>query len=67
MKTLPLILIAAAATTLGVVIYLAMRRPAVSAEVRDLGKDAQRGARDAYNSTKDAAEDAKDAVKDAVR
>lgn len=67
MNPLPVILITAAVIGLGLVVFISIRKPSVSAEVRDAGKDIQRGTRDAYNGTKDAAEDVKDKIKDAAK
>lgn len=67
MKPLPIVLITAAVVGLGLVVLFATSKPTIAADVRDMGKDVQRGTRDAYNTTKDAAEDVKDKVKDAAQ
>ncbi len=67
MKPLSMFLAALSVVAVGALIFVIVRKPAVQAEVRDTGKDIQRGARDAYNGTKDAAEDATDAIKDAAK
>lgn len=67
MKILSLVLISGAVIGIGLVLFFSTRQPTIKAEIRDMGKDIQRGARDAYHNTKDAAEDAKDKAKDVVR
>lgn len=67
MKPFPIFAAALSLVAISGLIFVIVRKPAVQAELRDTGKDIQRGARDAYNGTKDAAEDAKDAVKDAAK
>lgn len=67
MKLLPLILISVVVIGIGLVVFFATRNPTVRADIRDVGKDMQRGVSDAYNDTKDAAEDVKDMAKDAVK
>lgn len=67
MKPLPIVLITAAVIGLGLILFFVARKSTVAADVRDMGKDVQRGTRDAYNSTKDAAEDVKDKIKDAAK
>lgn len=67
MKTIPLLFTILSLAVIAAIIFVIVRKPAVQAEIRDTGKDIQRGARDAYNGTKDAAEDATDAVKDAAK
>lgn len=67
MRPIAIVFTSMSIVAIGVLLFLVARKPDVQAEVRDTGKDIQRGARDVYNGTKDAAEDAKDAVKDATQ
>lgn len=67
MKPINIILLTLSVAIVGTVIYVLARKPAVQTELRDTGKDIQRGTRDMLNGAKDATEDVKDAVKDAAR
>jgi hypothetical protein len=67
MRPFPILLTTLGVIAIGFVVFVFARSPTMQTEMRDTGKDIQRGARDAYNGTKDAAEDTADAIKDVAK